>query len=639
MVLLLPRQALIPLFLLSCAAAAQVLGIPTGMHTLDEVQTAHMDFNMFLIGSRDPHSTSLQTQGGSVSVLDLKAPRKAKREYDKGYRLLMANDPSAAIDHLQKALSIDPKFVSAHNALGTAYLDLGQNDPAKNEFLQAVALDNHLPTSYLNLGCAHLVLKQYPDAEDSFRKASAIAPLDNQLQLALAYAEFENRDFPAVIATTHDVHARKHDGAAVVHFFAAGAWEAQGNFVHAEREMDVLLKEDPKSSYADQFRHILDQIKAEQSRQESLRLHPAVQRVSVQRIQAQPTPEGLARQRRFASQQQNEKNQIAEAEAAPNPVCIDCAATTPDASLPASAPDADAIESENSLPTPTFRVTADEVSVFFAATDHGRSVPDLAASDVALLDDSQPPSAILGFRDESQLPLRLGLVVDISDSVAERLSFEKTAAIRFLQRAVARSNDQAFVVGVDNSVLLLQDFTADPALTTQAVNELAPGGGTALWDAVEFAAGKLAGHAETKPVARMLVVISDGEDNSSSTTLKQAIAAAQRDEVAVYTVSTRDGTLEDDNDLIGDHALQTLSELTGGTALMPGSIRHLDHSLADLQEIIRGRYLISYKPASFARNERYRTIAIEAHKDGRKLTVFARKGYYASAALPNLAPH
>ena len=72
---------------------------------------------------------------------------------------------------------------------------------------------------------------------------------------------------------------------------------------------------------------------------------------------------------------------------------------------------------------------------------------------------------------------------------------------------------------------------------------------------------------------------------------------------------------------------------------MPGSIRHLDHSLADLQEIIRGRYLISYKPASFARNERYRTIAIEAHKDGRKLTVFARKGYYASAALPNLAPH
>lgn len=637
MVHLLPRQALIPLFLFSCAAAAQVMGFPEGTTTLGPIQSARMDFDLFLLNSRNPHTTTLQTQGGSVSLLDLKAPRKARREYEQSYRLLMRKDPQDAVPHLQKAIAIYPKFVSAYNALGTAYLNLGQSETAKNQFTQAVALDNHLPTSFLNLGCAELALKQYPDAEDSFRKASAIAPLDNQLRLALAYAELENRDYPAVLATTHDVHARKHDGAAIVHFFAAGAWDAQGNFNDAEREMDVLLKEDPKSPYADQFRHILALIKAEQLRQATLRLHPALQLVSAPRTPAPPSPEELARQHQFASQQEKEKNQIAEAEAAPDPVCIDCAAGTPDTTLPA--PAANPAQPDDPLPAPTFRVTADEVSVFFAATEHGRSVTNLAASDVALLDNSQPPSAILGFRDESQLPLRLGLIVDISDSVAGRLAFEKAAAIHFLQKAITGNDDQAFIVGVDNSVLLVQDFTADPALTAQAVNEFASGGGTALWDAVDFAAGKLAGHPETRPVARMIVVISDGEDNSSNTTLKQAIAAAQRGEVAVYTVSTRDDAHEEEDQLVGDHALQTLAELTGGTALMPGSVRHLDHSLADLQEIIRGRYLISYKPAAFARNDRYRTIDIEAQKDGRKLTVFARKGYYASAALPDPGDH
>lgn len=100
----------------------------------------------------------------------------------------------------------------------------------------------------------------------------------------------------------------------------------------------------------------------------------------------------------------------------------------------------------------------------------------------------------------------------------------------------------------------------------------------------------------------------------------------------MYTVSTEDELEANAGTTVGDHALRTLAELTGGTAFVPGSLRRLGHSLADLQEVIRGRYLVSYKPASFQRDDRYRTIDIEAQKDGRKLTVFARKGYYASAA-------
>jgi Ca-activated chloride channel homolog len=133
-------------------------------------------------------------------------------------------------------------------------------------------------------------------------------------------------------------------------------------------------------------------------------------------------------------------------------------------------------------------------------------------------------------------------------------------------------------------------------------------------------------------VARILVVISDGQNNSSIATLKEAIEQAQRGEVAIYTVSTRDGDNDGPSAMLGDHALRTLSELTGGAAFVPGSIHRLNGSLAELQQVLRGRYLVSYKPALFQRNGQYRTIDISAKKDGHKLRVYSRKGYYAANA-------
>lgn len=213
-----------------------------------------------------------------------------------------------------------------------------------------------------------------------------------------------------------------------------------------------------------------------------------------------------------------------------------------------------------------------------------------------------------------------------------RFSFEQEAAEKFLQKVVTGTSDLAFVIGVNNSVLLVQDFTSDQALTTRAVHQLAPGGGTALWDAVQFAAEKLGNRREPEPVARVLVVISDGGDNSSSATLKEAITSALVGQVAIYTVSTRDFTDDGQSAVLGDRALRTLSDLTGGAAFVPGSIRRLNGSLADVQQVIRGRYMMSYQPAEFARDGRYRTIEINAQKDGHPLKIFARKGYYASAA-------
>ncbi len=633
------RRVLLP-GLLSCTAAAQVLNFPVSgdrMQTsmsIDALQAAQLDFNIFTVNSTDQNGSPVQSPSASISKLDLKAPGKARREYEKGFQLLMRKDLQGAVEHLGSATEIYPSFVAGHNALGSAYLSLNQNEKAREEFDKAITLDDHLPNSYLNLGCAELALKQYPAAEESLRKASSIAPLDLQLHTALAYGEFLNHDYPAVIETAHQVHERRHKGAALVHYFAAASWAAQDNLAEAQHQMETLLREDPKSASADQFRQILQQIKVEQVTQAEAKLHPAKTALVSFSAPRTPTPEEISRQAEQVLQDLKEKGQIAEAEAEPDPTCAECG--TKAVADSAAAPDSSsgAKKSGLNLPGATFRAAVDEVAIFFAATDHGTSATNLTQSDIEVRDDNRPPHAILGFRNESQLPLRLGLIVDTSNSVTDRFSFEQAAATRFLQTVVTGKDDLAFVIGVNNSVLLVQDFSGDQARIARAINQLAPGGGTSMWDAVAFGAQKLADRPETEPVARVLVVISDGEDNMSSGTLKEAIASALRNEVAVYTVSTRDEIRQDPSAEVGDHALRTLSDLTGGAAFVPGSVRRLKGSLAELQEVIRGRYLVSYRPDSFQRDGSYRAIDIKAEKNGHKLKVYARKGYYASAAHP-----
>src|SRR5579863_1402121 len=175
------RRALFLAFavLFSCAMNAQLLNITSPVSgygnrsSMDAVQASGLDFNLLQIGLQNPDGSPLQSPSGSVSKLDLKAPGKAQQEYHKGYQLLMRKDLQGAVAHLTNATAIYPSFVAAHNALGSAYLSLNENEQARGEFAQAVTLDDHLPNSYLNLGCAQLALKKYPEAEESLRKASS----------------------------------------------------------------------------------------------------------------------------------------------------------------------------------------------------------------------------------------------------------------------------------------------------------------------------------------------------------------------------------------------------------------------------------------------------------------------------------
>jgi VWFA-related protein len=275
----------------------------------------------------------------------------------------------------------------------------------------------------------------------------------------------------------------------------------------------------------------------------------------------------------------------------------------------------------------------DRVTLFFTVTRHGHLVNDLEQSNIRILDDNKPPEKIEQFAPQSKLPLRLALLVDTSGSVFDRFSFEKRAATKFVETMLSGASDLGFIAGFSENTTVTQDFTPESAQLGKGIEKLANGGGTALFDAVSFACRKLAAYPESERVARVLVILSDGEDNSSHGSLKQSIQTAERTGVAIYTVSTR----EDRGDKTdADRVLEVLAERTGGEAMFPGDIRTLGKSFDKLHDLIRSRYFVAYKPADFQPNGNYRAISVTAEKDGKRLQVRARQGYHARlAATPN----
>jgi Ca-activated chloride channel homolog len=281
----------------------------------------------------------------------------------------------------------------------------------------------------------------------------------------------------------------------------------------------------------------------------------------------------------------------------------------------------------------SFRKQVNEVNVLFVAARHGKPVSDLTRNDITVVDDNKPAAAIVAFRTERELPLRVGLVVDTSDSLKRRFRFEQAAASAFLRHALDRDGDLGFVLGFSDYPRLTQDFTRDPDVLTQGVEQLKIGGGTALYDAISAACEKLRNHLEQDMVARVVVVLSDGESNGGELDLNAAIDAAQQADVPIYAISTNYGRSSFDykpSAELGDSNLRKLAEQTGGRMLHPGGPRDVPKAFAKILEELRARYAVAYKPADFNSDGRYHKIRIEARKGGEKLQVRARKGYYAT---------
>jgi Ca-activated chloride channel family protein len=268
----------------------------------------------------------------------------------------------------------------------------------------------------------------------------------------------------------------------------------------------------------------------------------------------------------------------------------------------------------------------DEVNVVFTVTDkRGKFVKDLKQDDFRVLDDGKPPVAIRSFRSETNLPLRVGLLVDASNSIRDRFKFEQEAAIEFLNQIIRSRFDQAFVLGFDTTPEVTQGFTDSTEALSKGVRMLRPGGGTAMYDAIYYACrdeimAKDKGNLATR---RAIILLSDGDDNQSRVSREEAVEMAQKAEVIIYTISTNTSGQK----LKGDKVLEHFAEETGGRAFFPFKIQDVSDAFSQIQDELRSQYAISYKPADLQSNGKYHAIQILA--DNKKYKVRARKGYYA----------
>jgi Ca-activated chloride channel family protein len=273
----------------------------------------------------------------------------------------------------------------------------------------------------------------------------------------------------------------------------------------------------------------------------------------------------------------------------------------------------------------TFKVGVNEVYLVFAVTDkHGHFIRDLKQSDFALLDDRKAPAQVYSFTQQTNLPLRVGIVIDTSTSIRRRFQFEQQAATSFLLQIMHPSSDKAFIEGFDVTPDYKQDWTNNLDSLTTGIDALRSGGGTALYDAVYSACrDKLLTSRGQEPVRKAIVLVSDGDDNQSHAYLEDAIKECQRAETNIYAISTNVSPSRDR----GDDVLQKMAVATGGRAFYPSRIEDMPEAFAQIQDELRSQYALVYKPADFKADGAFRPIYLFCMD--RRYTVRVRQGYFA----------
>jgi VWFA-related protein len=269
------------------------------------------------------------------------------------------------------------------------------------------------------------------------------------------------------------------------------------------------------------------------------------------------------------------------------------------------------------------------VDVLFTVSDKkGRFVTDLGKNDFEVLENKKPQN-ILEFAAESDLPLRLAILIDTSNSIRDRFHFQQEAATRFIDGVIRPHQDKAAIVSFDTSAELVADLSDDTDKLDKAVQELRPGGGTALYDAIYFACrDKLMQDQPRTKFRRAMVILSDGEDNNSRYTRDQALEMAQRADVVIYTISTNITRIPTD----GDKVLKYFASETGGLCFFPFKAEDLTQSFENIANELRHQYMILYRPEPLKNDGLYHTVDIKVR--GRKdLVVRARKGYYAPRGI------
>jgi VWFA-related protein len=259
--------------------------------------------------------------------------------------------------------------------------------------------------------------------------------------------------------------------------------------------------------------------------------------------------------------------------------------------------------------TSSITVFSREVDLIFTVTDkHGAFVTGLQQQNFGLLDDGRPPERVLRFEQQTNLPLRVGIMLDTSSSIRQRFIFEQNAATDFLLQ-VLHPADRAFVEGFDVQTDITQDFTNRIDLLDTGIRKLKPGGGTAMFDSLyKTCRDQMLTLQQTTNVRKAIVLVSDGDDDYSRAQESDAIKMCQRAETIVYTISTNTGPSKDK----GDDVLQAIADATGGQAFFPTRMEDVAQGFHNIEVELRSQYSLVYVPANFKQDGSFRTIYLQS---------------------------
>ena len=276
---------------------------------------------------------------------------------------------------------------------------------------------------------------------------------------------------------------------------------------------------------------------------------------------------------------------------------------------------------------PQARIILDvtRVNLLFTVTDkRGRFVTDLTKDDFSVR-EGKNVQKILEFTAESDLPLRLAILVDSSNSIRDRFRFIQETAIEFLTSVMRPQQDKAAVISFDTAAELQADLSSDVESQVRAIRQLRAGGGTSLYDAIFFASrDKLMLDQPRHKFRRAMVILSDGEDNQSRYTRDQALEMAQKADVVIYTISTNITRIQTD----GDKVLKYLSSETGGMTFFPFKVEDLSQSFENIANEMRHQYNLLYRPEPMKTDGSFQAVELKVTTRS-NLVVRARKGYYA----------
>jgi VWFA-related protein len=292
---------------------------------------------------------------------------------------------------------------------------------------------------------------------------------------------------------------------------------------------------------------------------------------------------------------------------------------------------------------PTLKVSTEVVNVLAIVKDKkGRLIPDINKEDFEVLEDNVPQK-IRYFSKQTDTPLTLGILVDTSPSQERVLSIEQEEAKSFIDQVI-KPKDLAFVLHFDVEVELLQDFTSDRNMLSKAIDEtqingggggVLPGtfptsasqGATHLYDAVYLAANDLL---KNEVGRKVIILLTDGEDQGSKEPLQRALEAAQRSDLIIYSIEVSDRMYYPSVGMFynGDSVLGKLSDDTGGRVIEVRANRDVSRAFQEIADELRTQYLLGYVPSNPRHDGSFRKIQVKVRDKNYRIQ--ARRGYYAS---------